>query len=168
MAEQTAQTRGLEVHEDRRWQEKFWVAQRFGWAIMALLLLGAILGATGKGGVLASASERTSAGVIEYPRITRWQSDEQVTVRLPPSAGGQVEVAFSRDFLDLFSLDSVQPEPSEVGATGEGHVFTFNVEPGGEKTILFNVTSGKPVLNRRMRARIGEARPVELRLTVLP
>lgn len=169
MAEKQEKRGRLQVEEDRPWQETLWSAQRVGWALMALLIFAALLGALGKGGPFASASARSPAAVIEYPRITRWQSNEQVTVRLPPSASGEVDVELSRAFVELFSVESIEPDPSEVQATGAGHRFTFNVENGGgDKLVVFHVKAGTPALKRTIHARIGDAPPTEMRLTVLP
>lgn len=119
--------------------------------------------------MLASASAQLPGGAtIEYPRITRWQSKEQVIVRLPASAAGEVELELSPAFVEIFSIVSLEPEPSEVRATSGGHRFTFNVEPGGEKLIVFNVEAGKPTMQRTTNVRIGDGPPAEMRLTVLP
>jgi hypothetical protein len=168
MPRKTAGTHGLEVQEDRAWQEKFWTFQRIGWALMALLILAAMLGATGKGGPLASASAQTPAGTIEYPRITRWRAVEQVTVRLPPATAGKVELELSKAFAELFTIESVDPEPAEVQATGTGHRFSFDVAGGGEKLIVFDVRSAKPALLRTVPTTIDDAPPAEMRVTVLP
>lgn len=169
MAAQQGRSGGLQVSEDRAWQEKFWTAQRVGWIVMALVIFAASLGLTGKGGPLASATAGNAAGMIEYPRITRWQSQEDVTVRLAPSAAGKVDLLLSPSFARLFSIESVVPEPSSVATTGAGQRFTFEVGPGeGEKTIAFAVTTGRPVLGQPVEARIGNSQPVRLNVTVLP
>lgn len=169
MAEKQRKSGRLQVEEDRPWQERMWTAQRIGWVLMALLILAALLGVMGKGGPLASASAHTLAGTIEYPRIARWQSNERVTVRLPPSVGGRVEVELSRPFVQLFSIQSIEPDPSEVLATSAGCRFTFDVEQGGgEKLIIFSLKAGKPALQQTVDVRIGDAPPTQMRLTVLP
>ena len=169
MAKQSAIKDGLEVNEDRAWQERFWTVQRFAWVVMTLILVAALLGATGKGGPLASASERSPAGTIDYPRITRWQSSDQVAVRLPASASGEVDVELSPEFAETFTIESIEPEPSQVQATAEGDLFTFDVGNGaGEKEIVFNVRAQKPLLYRSVKARIGNGPRQPLALTVLP
>lgn len=169
MAAEQRKSGGLQVNEDRAWQEKFWTAQRVSWIAMALVIVVAVLGLTGKGGPFASASARSASGTIEYPRITRWQSQEEVAVRLAPSAAGKVDLLLSPSFARLFSIKSVVPEPSSVATTGAGQRFTFEVGPGeDEKTIIFNVTTGRPVLGQPVEARIGNLQPVRMNVTVLP
>ena len=163
------QATGLQVEEDRPWQERFWTAQRVAWALMALLVLAALLGATGRGGLIASASARSAGATVEYPRISRWQSDEQLVVRLPASAAGEVGVELSKAFTERFMVESVQPQPSQVEAAGTGRRYSFDVAPGGgEKTIVFMVRSDHPFFERSVEARIGDAPPTAMTMTVLP
>jgi hypothetical protein len=169
MTKQAVTGGGLEVGEDRRWQEKYWVVQRFGWAAMAVFLLAAFFGATGGGGPLASARVESASGAIEYPRIARWQSADQVTVHVPAASTGEVEIELEKAFVDLFAIESVEPEPSAVAATPGGHRFTFDFANGdGSRTIAFHVRASKPVLRRPIGARIGDGPPTRMAITVLP
>lgn len=157
----------LEVAEDRDWQEKFWTAQRIGWLVMALFVISALAGATGKGGPLASATIRTSGGTIDYPRIARWQAAEDVIIRLPASTAGNVELLVSPAFSRVFSIDSIMPEPSEAQTTPAGHRLTFSTADGGDKQIILQVTGGKPVIEQPVDVRIGGS-AARLTVTVLP
>lgn len=168
MAQTKAAAGGLQVDEDRSWQEEFWTAQRIGWLLMALFILAALLGLTGKGGPFASATAQSPGGTIDYPQITRWQSDEQVTLRLPETARGEVEVGLSPGFTRVFAVDSIVPEPSASEAGENGLAFTFDVRDGGEKSIAFNVTTRKPVIGQRVMVRVGNSRPAVMTVTVLP
>lgn len=169
MAEQTPHGRGLEVQEDRAWQEKFWTAQRVAWVAMALFIVTALLGFTGKGGPLASATASVPGASVHYPRITRWQSDELLTVTLPPSASGEVNLELSSSFIELFAVQSVRPQPSKSVATPSGHRFTFDVSGGGEpKVIQFQVQAENPVLFQRVSATIGNSEQARMGVTVLP
>lgn len=158
----------FEVQEDRPWQEGWWVVQRVGWAIMALIILAALVGLTGKGGPLASATADAAGATIDYPRITRWKSDDQLTVRLPASASGKVDVELSRAFGELFSVRSVEPQPSGMQATANGHRYTFEVEGAGEKLVVFGLHAENPAIQRTVRAEVADAPPADLTITVLP
>lgn len=169
MAEKQQQARGLQVEEDRAWQEKFWTAQRIAWVLMALFIFAALVGFTGKGGAFASATAQTPAGMIEYPRITRWQSDELLTVKLPSAASGEVQLELSNSFVELFAVQSIKPEPSKAVATATGHRFTFDVERGGgPKLIQFQIQAENPALLQPMTAMIGTSQPAQMTVTVLP
>lgn len=169
MAKQAASEGGLQVNEDRPWQERFWTVQRIAWIAMALFIVAAMFGATGSGGPLATARVETPGGSIDYPRIARWQSTDQVTVNLPPGSSGNVDVEIERSFADLFAIQSVEPEPSQVVATQNGHRFTFDLAAdAGPKTIAFHIRPSNPTLPRTIAARIGDAPAARLNVTVLP
>ena len=169
MTAKQAQQRGLQIDEDRAWQEKFWTVQRVAWVLMALFIVAVIAGLTGNGGPFASASARTSAGTVEYPRVTRWLADEQVTLRLAPSTEGEVEVLLPREFGTLFTISSIVPEPSKSEATAAGDRLTFDIGPGGgEKTVVLNVTTAKPVLVQPLDVKVADAPPARLTVTILP
>jgi len=169
MAKAETGARGLQVTEDRSWQEKFWAAQRVGWALMAMFILAAVAGLTGMGGPLASARAELGGGTIDYPRITRWQADDQLQVSISPASLADVELTLSRDFVQLFAIESIQPEPAEVQATSAGHRFTFETEPGErERVVTFTVRATRPVLAQPVAASLGNAQPQRLTITVLP
>ena len=167
MAKEQGGERRLDVSDDRVWQERFWTIQRIGWLVMALFILAALLGATGKGGPLAKASVQTAGGTIDYPRITRWQSAEDVIVHLPASASGEVELLASPGFAEVYSIDSIVPQPSAARTTPAGHLFTFDATGGGPKEIILHVTAGKPVIGQPVMVRIGQS-VARIRVTVLP
>lgn len=169
MTEQKTAKTGLDVREDRGWQERFWTAQRVGWILMALFTLAAVVGLTGMGGPLASARAELGGGTIDYPRITRWQADDQFEVHLAASSPASVELTLSPRFVQLFSINSIQPEPSEVQATAAGYRFTFETEPGErERVISFTVRATRPVLAQPVAASLGNGQPQRLTITVLP
>lgn len=165
----SAKKDGLDLDEDRGWQDRLWKVQRVGWALMLLFLIAAILGATGSGGFLATASAETGGATIHYPRIARWQAAADMIVELPPSQSGKVEFELSDRLIEAFGVETVSPTPSAVVATGGGHRFTFDVGPGGgRKTIVFHLRAMQATLPLRGEARLGEAPPARLDFIVLP
>lgn len=134
---------------------------------MALFLAAALGGVTGSGGLLAHGRVETPAATFDYPRIARWQAADDLTVTLPPRTSGEVELDLSSDFVRLFSIESVEPTPTEVAATRDGHRFTFDVLAGGG-IIAFHVRPSKPSLPRRVTATVGTAPPAHMTITVLP
>ena len=160
---------GFDVSEDRALQEKMWIAQRIGWILMVLFLVAAILGATGSGGPLSMARVKTPEGIIEYPRISRWQAAAQMTVTLPPASTSEAQLHLSNELVKLFHVETVSPEPSESVTTPAGHRFTFTVGEGtGPKTIVLHIRAARPALMTSAEAKIGDGEPVRLGLTVLP
>lgn len=169
MAKAETGASGLQVTEDRPWQERFWTGQRIGWALMALFIIAAIAGLTGMGGPLASAKAELGGGTVDYPRITRWQADDRLQVRIAPASTTDVELTLSREFVELFAISSIQPEPAEVQATPSGHRFTFETEPDErERVISFTIRATRPVLAQPVAASLGNGQPKWLTITVLP
>lgn len=168
MGKQSVTKGGLQVKEDRAWQEKFWTAQRVGWAAMVAFLIAALAGLTGLDGPLASGRIKSQAGTIEYPRISRWQASDDLMVRLPRSTSGEVELMLSDDFAEIFSIESIEPEPSQVVATPGGHRYTFAVGGDGGGNIAFHLKATSPSLPRRLSAAIDDSRPSHMTVTVLP
>lgn len=167
MAGKQSRIHSLDIAEHRDWQERFWNIQRLGWVLMTLFIVAAALGATGKGGPLATASVRTADGTVHYPRVTRWRSDEDIVVRLPASASGEVELLVSPAFSEVFGVDSVSPDPRRSTVTPSGHAYTFAVTPGGPKEIFLHVTSGRPTFRQPLAMRVGES-VARMEVTVLP
>ena len=167
MAEVQSSERRLDISDDRDWQERFWTIQRVSWLLMAMFIVAALLGATGKGGPLSSASVRTPDGTIDYPRITRWQSAEDVIVRLPASTSGEVDLLVSPEFAEVYGIDSIIPEPTRSKTTPAGHRFTFAADGGGQKEIILHVTAGKPAISQPVDIRLGRS-VTRIRVTVLP
>ena len=73
---------GLEVNDAPRFQHGFWIAERVSWLFFFLLLIVAVLGFTGMGGVFAAASVRSAAAEVEFPRVARWEASDEVRISL--------------------------------------------------------------------------------------
>ena len=165
---------GLEIEADRAFQERWWRVERVGWVLMALLVVVAAIGLTGGGGSLSRAQLDASGATIDYPRIGRWQSPEVVTISIPSAAPGLVDVLLPGNFLEVYTVESVSPQPYSVMSTPDGQVFTFELGgstreiEGGTNTVLFALRAARPSLPASGRVRVGTARPVELDFVVLP
>lgn len=159
----------LDIDDDRAFQERFWTFQRVAWAVMALILIAALAGATGSGGPLADAEASGPGGSIEYPRIARWQSAERMIVRLPPEARGTARLELGGAFTQTFAIEDIEPQPSSSVATAAGHRYEFALgDAPGEKRIILHLRAASPSLPVRVPAKLGDAPPLPLRMVVLP
>lgn len=164
----TSRSGDLDVETDRSFQEKFWVAERVGWLLMALVVVAAAVGLTGKGGPLARDTAAAAGAIIDYPRISRWQTPDQLSVTFPASARGEADVLLPSAFTKIFSVESVAPEPSQVVATPDGLRFTFDIgDAPGPRTAAFNVRASRPAWWTGGRAQVGDG-SAELAFLVLP
>ena len=62
---------GLQLEEDASFRRRAWAVQRAGWALMALLLLGAILGLLGSGPLSTATADVPGLMRIEYQRFAQ-------------------------------------------------------------------------------------------------
>jgi hypothetical protein len=126
--------RRLQIEEDRNFQERFWVAERVAWGGFTVILIAALAGLTGGGGPFAQATAQLAGGQVVYPRISRWVADDTVTVRFGPGEAPR-RLFIPQEFLTVFELQTIQPEPiRSIGAQG-GLLFLFDAEPGAEVSI---------------------------------
>lgn len=159
---------GLELNEDRAFQEKFWIAERVAWIAMVAVLALALLGLTGRGGPLATATVSTPQGEVTYPRVTRWEADDSLTFKLAPG-GAEATVDLSSTFGQLFEIVDIQPAPHESRSTANGQRLLFKLgDPSGTREVVIHVRAAKPSLGRQFDVRINGGEPVSLRAVVLP
>lgn len=153
-----------EFQPDPDFQRKFWVAERIAWMGFVLLIVLALAGLTGSGGPLAQATFGTPAGSVEYPRVSRWQAADSMTVRF--AAGAEVgTVNLEPEFLRTFEVSSIQPEPRSAATGPEGVRYEFDAAGGGE--VVFYIRARGPAFLPDASVRIG-AFEAPVRPLVLP
>lgn len=142
----------LEVDEDMRFQRRSWRVQRVGRAFVFLLVLAALAGFFGGGGVARTeAHSADGALAVEYRRFARNHSDAELTVRVQPAgaAGDPVRVWLSRPLLRAVEVERVTPEPVRSTAGGERVTFEFATAAGGGPVeIVFHGRTREPGVAR--------------------
>lgn len=134
---------GLQLDENRSFQNRFWKGERVAWCVYALLILGALVGLTGSGGALSAASVGVGASELTYPRFARWQSADQMTIVF----GGDTDtyrVELGPRFLDYFSIEGIQPRPVQSLTSASGTVFEFRTEQAGAGKATFGIRPNHP------------------------
>ena len=77
----------LEISHELGLHHQFWVLQRFGWLLIVLIVLGAIMGLFGSGLLSQTvAGQQNSALWVEYERFWRMKSPMLVRVYFGPAA----------------------------------------------------------------------------------
>lgn len=137
------QVGSLEVYEDLPFQERSWKIQRFGWILMGLAVMGALLGLFGPG-PLSSASQGRQGGPLrlEYNRFERFQSPATLHIHLKPGVEkeGAVRVWINHDYLKGVQIRGITPEPDEVEGGPDRLTYLFRVEKSGPpKEITFHL-----------------------------
>lgn len=160
---------GLDAGADRAFQEKIWVAVRVGWVAMLGLFVAALLGFSGSGGPFSSQVLRTDTGRIELPAVTRWAAADSMSVQVNDPAE-TIRVTVPSEFGQIFAVESVHPQPTEVKATADGVVFSFAREGRPRRTSIdFQVRASKPWRRQSLGAFVIDgARSKPSSVTVLP
>jgi len=110
-----------------------WVVQRMAWVVMALVLVGALVGFFGNG----PWSERTAVSEggglsVEYQRVVRFQAQTHLVFTLEAEGGSPVTLVIGDGYLGHFDLESVVPEPESQLAGPDQMVLTFRPVRAGE------------------------------------
>lgn len=111
-------------------QHRVAVAQRIGWVVLVLIVLGAIAGLFGPG-PLSTVTHTTPSGLVqlEHERFARHIADTslQLRVRPDPAQPGTAQVWISSEYLSAVQVQGVQPEPDSWTGVGGGVVLAFPV-----------------------------------------
>jgi hypothetical protein len=151
---------------NRRFQERYWRIERIAWLGFLALVVTALLGLTGSGGPLSRTEIESPAGTVQFPRIVRWSSADQISFRFAPG-GPEREILLSRAFFHVFQIDAMMPEPARSKAVAEGLALTFAAEPDAPVQVELHVRPRQPGF-ARFAARLDGGPPLDLFILVLP
>lgn len=132
-------------NSDQRFQERFWRLQRIAWSSFGAVLVFALLGFSGQGGVFARTETRSGSSTLDYPRVSRVEADDDYNFRVT-SADDRAELAIGARFLEVFDIIFFSPQPTESAAEVGGARFAFAVAPDASSTILMRVRPRRPAL----------------------
>jgi len=131
---------GLEDHSV--FQRRFWAVQRMGWIVFALILLGCLFGAFGRGGPLSRAHVESSDGVVDLPVIARWNAPEEIVVTFRPSPFDSVFLVDGR-FFELFSVETVDPPQKTTFARDGLTRYVFPNDSTRPTKVIFRLQTQK-------------------------
>jgi hypothetical protein len=108
----------LDIEQDLDYQDRAWKRQRVSWVVMALVLLGALLGFFGPGLLgNSTAGNKGDPLWLEYNRFGRLQA-ETTTLRVylsqPAGTRGQIRFWLSRGYVEDVRVMQVTPQPDSV------------------------------------------------------
>jgi hypothetical protein len=160
----------LELDQDLEFQARSWRVQRAAWVVMALVLLGAVLGALG-GGPLSRTTARSEDGslVVEYERVIRQQAPAELKLGLKAGSDGLARVMLPRAYLEKVRVESIVPEPESSKAGPEGCTFAFRCGGDAEVIIRFDTEGLGPAAADVVLGRQGVAgQTARVRQFILP
>lgn len=156
---------GLQLSEPRVLQEYYWIAQRVAWAIFAIVILLALLGLTGAGGLFARAQILLAdGGGIDYPRISRWLANEEIVFTIPAS---EQSLILGETFEDTFEVTSFYPQPLLFEPVSEGYRVNFARSQSSFYEVTIFLNPRRPGVHSYAIA-VGQAPMTNLRVFVLP
>ncbi len=133
----------LEIEQDLGYQQREWRVQKFGWAVMALVIMAALLGLFGPG--LFNQAARQGDGLrLEYERFRRYQAPAELRFHIAEGAspGDQVRLLISQDYLNGVQIQQVTPQPESVsGGRGRLTYIFGRTSPQQPITITFYLTT---------------------------
>lgn len=129
---------GLQLDEPRERQRRYWRVQRIAWWAFGGVMLLAILGLTGSGGMFHKQTVDFAAASVEIPRVTRWEGsdDLSITFREP---GDSHEITMSQPFFDRFMIERIQPEPDRTVLRPAAQAMTFPAADAPPHEVKFDI-----------------------------
>jgi len=120
----------LDARPNRRGQ----LGRRIALSVMALIV---IVAATGLLGVKAGTARATGSGyslTVTYPHVARAGLDVPWNLRLTHPGGfdGDIVVAISANYYDIFEFQGMHPEPSDETSDGRFVYLTFSPPKSGD------------------------------------
>lgn len=157
---------GLQLEEHRRFQERFWTLERWAWAVFGLILIAGLAGLAGGGGFLAHTTIAMAGGEVDYPRVARWESADEVTVTFG-SAGEEHRLTLSPQFSQYFRIEDIQPPPDRSLVSPAGEVMVFRSESGPPSKVVLHLRAQRPGI-ARYDVSLDGGDPVGVTTVVLP
>ncbi|KWV57705.1 hypothetical protein AS026_30850 [Rhizobium altiplani] len=133
------------VEDCGAFQRKFWVAQRVASVLFALILIGCLFGALGRGGYLSRTLVTSELGVLDFPALTRWNAPDDLVVTFSPSAEDRVFFVDGR-FFEAFSVEGTDP-PKKATLVKDGLTgYVFSSDPSKPTRVTFRLQTQMPGL----------------------
>lgn len=118
----------LQLEEDMRHQRHEWRAEQIGWALMLLVLIGAVAGLLGPGPLSQTvAGTEGSTLWVDYQRIARYQAPAELRIhfRNPDPGGEDGRLSLNRDFYEAVEIQTISPLPKSTLLTHDRVQFVF-------------------------------------------
>lgn len=168
-APRVSQFGGLEIEEDLQFQRRSWRAQRIGQWLVALFVLGGLLGVFGHGWL---AEREAGAGGLtaRYPGFLRRQTPSEITLRLAPDPAVRervVELWMDDALAERFEFTEIMPEPESRRLQDGRPVHRFTVNGFTAATIRLRMNSRDWGWSRARLGLVGGPE-VELRQLIYP
>lgn len=129
----------LQIQQNIRFQEREWRLQRLGWIVFVAIVIAAVLGLFGGGGVFAQKRIDTGTGfALEFSRFERSGAFTKLRIDAQPNGATQNEFSIwiDRQYLHDFDIENITPTPVRSELTGETLSFVFSTRARNGEDIL--------------------------------
>ncbi|VVN95148.1 hypothetical protein [Pseudomonas fluorescens] len=114
-------SRDYPVREDMVHQVKVWRFERWGWYVLVLLVVLALLGLFSRGPLSTRDVQGSDGKVrVQYEMFHRNGSTNPMQLSVIGTPDAMVELELAGALLDGFSIESLQPEPLRAVSAGQG------------------------------------------------
>jgi hypothetical protein len=129
-----------QIEEDPAFERRSWIAERIGWALMALFILLGLLGFFGSGPASSRSAGSPGTLRLEYERFVRNEAPTSLRVNTKPENGvGRVIVG--REYLDRVKIEKIVPEPARVVSMNGFVIYEFAVKGDGAVSVKFDLVT---------------------------
>lgn len=127
----------IDIGEDIAQQRKVWIIERVAWVLMAIIMLGALLGFTGHGPYSEREVSAPQSGlVVSYQRFERYHAQTLLSLRLTAVRGDETRVRIGQEFLRKVEVMRIEPEPERIELDDAFFTYVFNTNAPG--LVLFH------------------------------
>jgi hypothetical protein len=161
----------MELGSNVDFETRWWRLQRATWLVMALLLLGGLAGAFGRGPFdKATAGGPEDALRVEYEPVVHFRTPTILTLHMAADAvaGDVVRIRLGHALLGPLEIERIIPRPLEQVATSDGLLMTFDTTHGSREataTIVLQPGTLGPV---PVELAAGDRPPIRFHALVLP
>ncbi|MCF8470759.1 MAG: hypothetical protein K9G30_08235 [Parvibaculum sp.] len=156
-------SRSYPIEEEMALQRVTWRVQRWGWIVLTIFSLAAILGLFASG-VLGKATATGAGGQLEvtYDIFGRNAAAERMDIRVRKAQGETTTLTIGSGLMRMLDISTVHPAPAGERGTPAGTEFTFTSIPGSPLDLYFGLRPVRPGL---VRGDISLAQGTPARLT---
>lgn len=137
----------LQLNQDLGFQEREWKWERFGWAVLFIVVALAVAGLFGNGPISwTTASTDDDSLEVAFERFGRRGGSQELTVKATAATvkAGVWEIEVSQEFLATMQINAIAPQPKSVEAVPDGVRYTFaQASDGADLEVQFALTPQK-------------------------
>lgn len=155
----------LEIDENFDHHVRAWRVKRVGWAVMLLLMAGALAGFLGPGPYSRTTARGPGGLHLEYERISRYNAPTHLHLRVP---GGKedLELSVPAEFIKQIDLERIDPEPKEMRLSGDKHTWIFPRQESSSEVMINYRPHGFG--KKKIRLEVKDAGALEIQQFFMP